>query len=118
MARSTIRNSLNKSDNGKVTSSSAEMNLLDHSDYGLVFALVSNGSSNIVGLYDDLATADRDRNGFTNLPYGITPIEMAESIGVKRASKKTVKVHFCDEQTISKSLIKCTKVLYGNKTSA
>lgn len=117
MARSTVKNSIVESDNGKTTSSSAEIGLIDHSDYGLVFALVSSGGSNIVSVYNDLALADFDRNGETNIPKGITPIDMTASIGVKRASKRTVKVHFCDEQKIGKSLIKCTRVLYGNVTS-
>ena len=42
---------------------------------------------------------------------------MADSVSVKRASKKSVKIHFMDEQTISKYLVKCTKVLYDDKTS-
>lgn len=117
MTKSVVKNSINKNDLGHVVSSSAEMMLVDHSDYGLKFALVSNGSTTIVGLYDDLAKADMDRKCVTNIKSGVTPIEMSESVGVKRASKKSVKNHFIDEQTISKQLIKCTKVLYGNKTS-
>lgn len=118
MTKTVVKNSINKSDLGHTISSSAEMMLVDHSDYGLKFALVSNGSTTIVGLYDDLAKADEDRKGITNIQHGVTPIEMAGSVGVKRASKKSVKNHFIDEQTISKHLIKCTKVLYGEKTSS
>ena len=81
------------------------------------FALVSCGSSTIAGLYDDLAKADIDRKGFTNIESGVKPIDMVDSVSVKRASKKSVRIHFIDEQTISKYLVKCTKVMYDDKTS-
>ena len=117
MTKNVIKNSINKNDLGHSVSSSAEMLLVDHSDYGLKFALVSSGSSTIAGLYDDLAKADIDRKGFTNIESEVKPIDMADSVSVKRASKKSVKIHFMDEQTISKYLVKCTKVLYDDKTS-
>lgn len=116
MARVTIKNSLRKSDNGKYASASSEIVLVDHSDYGLTFAIMSSGAS-ITALFDDLSEADSARNGYSTLQYGIKPIDMSETVDVKRASKKLVKSTLVSSQKISECFIKTARVLYSNKTA-
>ena len=117
MSRISIRNSLNKADNGKIASTTSELMLIDHPDFGLVFALVSNGGTNIIGIYDDLAVADKERCSCSRLPNGITPIEMSEKVDIHRSGRKSIKTHIFGVQSIEKSLVKCTRVLYGSRTS-
>lgn len=116
MTKVIIKNSLRNADNGRATSSNSEIVLLDHSDYGLVFGLVSSGS-NVVALFDDLAELEQVRDGYTNIKKGITPIEMSDSVDVKLSYKKNIKNSLVSMQKVSKYLVKTSKVLYGNKVT-